>query len=58
MMGQVETFTLTAETEYGTKAKPSRLGNFRNGSNVSVDYVKQAGEHVATSIFEHRNGIA
>jgi Cu/Ag efflux protein CusF len=58
--GITDTFTITADTKYGTKQKPAKPEDFKEGEHVLVSYTKVDGKMTANVIRElpphHHNG--
>ena len=50
--GASHTFAITAETKYGTKLKPAKKEDFKEGEHVLVNHVKEGDKIVATVIRE------
>jgi hypothetical protein len=50
--GITDTFIITADTKYGTKEKPAKPEDFKEGEHVLVSYTKAGGKMTATVIRE------
>jgi Cu/Ag efflux protein CusF len=50
--GIIDTFTITADTKYGTKEKPAKPEDFKEGDHVLVSYTKADGKMTANVIRE------
>jgi hypothetical protein len=50
--GITDTFTITADTKYGTKEKPAKREDFKEGEHVLVSYTKADGKMTANVIRE------
>ena len=50
--GITDTFTITADTKFGTKEKPAKPEDFKEGEHVLVSYTKAGDKMTATVIRE------